>query len=323
MSISLTKNGKLRVVNIKTSHYKNVFTPLVSMTQRGLLVTLPKWFEKYYPKESIEVAKEYIYIVGEIPIGLVAHLDTVHSSAPFQLFRDQEQGVIWSPQGLGADDRAGIFAIMRLVEQGYRPSIILTTDEESGGGGATAVTIAYPQPKTPLNFLIEIDRMGEMEAVYYNCDSESFEEYITSFGFVTNFGTFSDIYILGPAWQIPSVNVSAGYYNEHTPIEYLVEGVLEETIAVVGKILADEPRTFECTYRRSSFYTVNTCDLCLKPSDDLITVPEEDHSFVYHFCPECVEKSNIVRKCRKCGKQFVSFDIGEVPYCEECEFGEE
>lgn len=43
---------------------------------------------------------------------------------------------MWSPQGLGADDRAGIFAIIQIIKSGLRPHIILTTDEEVGGVGA-------------------------------------------------------------------------------------------------------------------------------------------------------------------------------------------
>ena len=41
-----------------------------------------------------------------------------------------QKNVMISPDGLGADDRAGVFMIMNIVKAGFRPHVIFTTDEE-------------------------------------------------------------------------------------------------------------------------------------------------------------------------------------------------
>ena len=61
-----------------------------------------------YGYRKIQNTKKYLYAEGSIPILLVSHLDTVHKNLPTTIYWDKEQNVYWSPQGLGADDRAGV-----------------------------------------------------------------------------------------------------------------------------------------------------------------------------------------------------------------------
>lgn len=87
---------------------------------------------------------------------------------------------------------------------------------------------------------MEIDRRGYNQAVFYNCGNKEFKDYILSFGFEEEYGTFSDISVLSPAYDIASVNLSAGYYNEHTKQEYIDLNDLQHTINLVIKILKDK-----------------------------------------------------------------------------------
>ena len=85
--------------------------------------------------------RNFLLAGGNIPVALVSHLDTVHRKSNRDcMFVDERKGVAWSPNGLGADDRAGVFAIIQLVKAGFRPHIIFTHGEESGGTGACALT---------------------------------------------------------------------------------------------------------------------------------------------------------------------------------------
>ena len=194
---------------------------LLSMREISLIKSLPRILEKYYEPEKIHATMDYIYVEGDVPVALVAHLDTVYTSPPHVIYHDAGKGVIWSPEGLGADDRAGVFCILRLLELGNRPSIVFTTGEETGGTGASIFVRDYPAPLVDTYFVIELDRCGIDDAVYYDCGNAAFEDFISSFGFVTNWGTFSDIVIIGPAWDIACVNLSVGYENEHSFVEYL------------------------------------------------------------------------------------------------------
>lgn len=196
---------------------------------------------EYYNYNSVESNEQYIYAKGDIPVLLVAHMDTVHHKIPEQIFYDKEQNVIWSPQGIGGDDRAGVYAILKITEK-LKPHVLLLKDEEKGGIGAQYATEFMKIPN--VNFMIELDRRGSEDAVFYDCGNDDFKDYILSFGFIEEYGTFSDISILSPTWDIASVNLSIGYYNEHSFAEYLNLNDLENTIQNVKKILLDRNNTF-------------------------------------------------------------------------------
>lgn len=211
---------------------------IMRQSQSNLQLTMTKFLKKYYTK--VRATNRFIIAEGEIPICLVAHMDTVHKELPTKIFCDSQNKVIWSPQGLGADDRAGVYAIIEIVQRGLRPHIILTTDEETGGIGASVLVQQYPDPPFPINFIIELDRRGKNDSVYYDCNNEEFEKYINQFGFKTAWGTFTDISIIAPTWRIAAVNLSVGYYKEHTLAEYLMYEELDKTIEKVIDILKDE-----------------------------------------------------------------------------------
>ena len=88
-------------------------------------------------------------------------------------------------------------------------------------------------------FLIEIDRKGANDAVYYDCDNPDFEEYITGKGFQTALGSFSDISLLAPELGVAAVNLSSGYYAPHTLHENIIRTQLENVIHSVGEIVAE------------------------------------------------------------------------------------
>ncbi len=87
------------------------------------------------------------------------------------------------------------------------------------------------------NFLIELDRKNGNDCVFYNDEPERFIRYIEMFGFERSIGSRSDIQVLGDAWNLCSTNLSVGYYNAHTPNEYLVVNELLSTIEKVVRIL--------------------------------------------------------------------------------------
>ena len=111
----------------------NVLKKICSLTQPGLKVFMSQFLRKKYALDTVIETDDFICAKGDIPIALVAHMDTVFKKLPENIYYDADQNVMWSPQGLGADDRAGVFAIISIINKGYRPHIILTTDEEIGG----------------------------------------------------------------------------------------------------------------------------------------------------------------------------------------------
>ena len=197
-------------------------------------------------KGKTKVCKgKYILVKGEAPIMLLAHLDTVHKEPVKDICKSKGGTILMSPQGIGGDDRCGVYALCTVYEQApVKPWLLFTCDEEIGGHGAEAFCGKYRAGKLPkaldeIKMLIEIDRKGKNDAVYYDCDNKDFEKYITSKGFKTDWGSFSDISVIAPEMGIAAVNLSSGYYNAHTLHEYINRRQINATAKKVLEIVAD------------------------------------------------------------------------------------
>lgn len=185
----------------------------------------------------------YLYAKGDIPIMLCAHMDTVHEDAVKDIYMS-DKGTLWSPQGIGGDDRCGIYTILMCLRSKNKPYILFTEDEEIGCVGAEHFTDdvrsgVIDRKDIDINFIVEIDRKGADDSVYYDCDNPEFEEYINSFGFWTSYGSCSDISYVAPALGVAAVNLSCGYYDQHTLKETIVLSELYGTIQKVRNIIAD------------------------------------------------------------------------------------
>lgn len=191
----------------------------------------------------------FLYAKGTIPILVTAHMDTVHKMGVKQVITSVEKGktTISSPQGIGGDDRCGIYMIMRLIEMGNTPSVLFCEDEEVGGVGSNKFCKSdYIDELKEMNYLIELDRMNSNDAVFYDCENDEFTEFITTTtGYKEAWGSFSDISHLSPACGIASVNLSCGYYNAHTVKEYVVWEDMLHTINVVDTLLKVEANQYE------------------------------------------------------------------------------
>jgi hypothetical protein len=71
---------------------------LLKMEQKGLLTELNKKLNEKGYYGNVLCTDDYIYAKGDIPVMLVAHLDTVHLVKPKEVFYDKKQDVMWSPQ---------------------------------------------------------------------------------------------------------------------------------------------------------------------------------------------------------------------------------
>jgi hypothetical protein len=222
---------------------EKVLYDIIKLTQGQLHEYLYDYLIKkgYEPQEEISrdlahPQNRYIYAPGDIPVLLVAHLDTVHREIPTEIFFDAEHRVMWSPQGIGGDDRAGVYGILKVLEH-CKPHVIFLHDEEVGGVGARVAAYGLDIPN--VNFMIEFDRRGNKDAVFYDCGNEDFQQHILDFGFELNYGSFSDISILAPIWDLAAVNLSIGYFNEHTRYEYINLNYLDETVEKTIKIIKE------------------------------------------------------------------------------------
>lgn len=202
---------------------------------------------------------------------------------------------MWSPQGLGADDRAGVYAIIQILEDGYRPSVLFTTDEEEGCLGAQALVAQKPKcPLENLKAIFQLDRRGMNDMVFYGCDNSDFEEYIEKFGFTLGLGSFSDISVIAPEWGVAAVNLSIGYEGEHTQTEILHTDWMELTIEKMRQILNASDSMSQFAYIpivMGFHWSKKHCLYCnkklTKKHRHLIRDRELYGEFEYFLCDEC------------------------------------
>lgn len=227
------------------------FVKLCKMTQTELKHFL---FEEL-KKEGYEPisADGFLYAKGEVPVLLTAHMDTVHKE-PVKDFYEYD-GKLSSPQGIGGDDRCGVYMILQIIKE-LKCSVLFCEDEELGGVGSDEFCEHKDLVKelTELNYMVELDRRGKDDAVFYNCGNEEFIDFVlNNTGCKENWGTFSDISTLAPEVGIAAVNFSCGYYNEHTLKECVVLSEMLNMINTVKKlIMAEGQKQFE--YIENCYY---------------------------------------------------------------------
>lgn len=187
----------------------------------------------------------YLYAKGTIPVLLTAHMDTVHKIPVIDYYEyyDEEKlrHIISSPQGIGGDDRCGIYMILQIIKT-HKCSVLFCEDEESGGiGSGKFCKTKLINELSDLKYLIELDRANGTDAVFYDCENDDFTKFIEdNTGYKTAWGSFSDISNLAPECGVAAVNLSCGYYNAHTTSEYVIVEEMIHTIETVKKLLDTE-----------------------------------------------------------------------------------
>ena len=312
-----------------------IFNTIASMSQSALMRSMNTYLSKHYSADNIYRTEDFILCEGNVPIMLVAHMDTVFKAPPKDIYYDQKKQVMWSPQGLGADDRAGVYLIWRIVQNGLRPHLCLTTNEEIGGLGAVQLVKTVPCCPFDCKYIVELDRQGTNDCVFYACDNEQFQTFIEGFGFITDWGTYSDISEICPAWKIAGVNLSVGYLNEHREIETLNTRAMLDTYNKVCKMINTSntaayfeyipdpyekyfyalgrkymPQTDDWIYTQAmqgyypSTHRIQCCKCHqLYAEDDVFPVKSKTFpTETKYYCLDCVDTD--ISWCAKCGEPF-------------------
>ena len=326
-----------------------LFKIIVQSSQPKLHKMLHKLLKRHY--KNIINTSDYIYAPGDIPVALVAHMDTVFKIPPEHIYFDRQEGVLWSPDGLGADDRAGVFLILKIIQnikRDKKPTIIFTTDEEKGCIGSSALVENMPHPPQNLKYIIQLDRRGKDDCVFYDDINEEFEKYVHKFGFDTAWGTLSDISIICPTWGISGVNLSVGYEDEHEEIETLHIQYTYATLEKVLNMLDDIDNADYFKYEASPHsvqwwryghhlagyydypgwdddddydyypFSEEYCYKCNKKVDKRTAIKaKDDYGRWHYFCGECA--ASCVDWCDHCGAAFINFsNTYKTHTCADC-----
>lgn len=184
-------------------------------------------------------------------VMLSAHMDTVYNVERDRklIFTDD---IIMSDKGaLGADDRAGITIILSVLENiedtGFNGTIkvAFSREEEIGCIGADKMN---PEFYSDVDLAIVVDRRGNRDIVvngagmpFCTNDVKMFMNEVADSTHMKNWlcvmGGVSDAVVFAEN-GINSINVSAGYYNEHTDLEYVSVADMVDSISLIKQTLS-------------------------------------------------------------------------------------
>ena len=221
------------------------FETILCATQPELKTLLRDWLcrQGYAPVSR----RGYLYASGSVPVLLVAHLDTVHREPVRDICYNAERTVAMSPQGIGGDDRAGVWMVLHITQQ-VQCHVLFCEDEEIGCVGARKFSRRAQLPQ--VNYIVEMDRRGANDAVFYRCDNPAFTEHVCGFGFELAFGSCSDISYIAPRMGVAAVNISCGYYCEHQRHEYIRLDQMRNNAQRIAEMAATPSPRFEYREQR-------------------------------------------------------------------------
>ncbi len=247
---------------------------LLSMLYTIHAVTGHEWpmisFVREYVRERIpEVNARMdkfgnLYITkGKASVGfptLVCHLDQVQKIHSNDFEVREEDGMLygWSEQnqqreGLGADDKNGIYVCLRCLEECHCLKVFMAVGEEKGCIGSNRADMLFFSDSL---YVLEPDCKGG-EEIHTNlrgipCASKEFEEalQVEANGYEITDGKTSDILALTlNNIGVSCANIPAGYHNPHKDDEYTLLSELEHTLAYIQQTITRLQERFPHTYK--------------------------------------------------------------------------
>lgn len=213
---------------------KKLLEKIYRMSEKELKNFTKQTLQKTY--ERVVCQDGFVFAQGTFPVLLVSHLDTVHKECVKEIVYSDNGNVIYSPQGIGGDDRNGVYSVLEIIKK-FNCSVLFCEQEEIGGIGADKFAKSALASELEFNYIIEFDRANANDAVFYQCANDEFEAFITQDFYKTNYGSYSDICDVAPALGCAAVNLSCGYYKAHTTSEYVVLSEMEKSIEAACAIL--------------------------------------------------------------------------------------
>jgi hypothetical protein len=186
--------------------------------------------------DPVDGTYAYVLQIGDVqsnPVLWSCHVDTVHSKAEpaRQVVQyDVGCGLMYKDDNkpLGADDGAGVWLLLEMIDAGVPGTYIFHRGEECGGIGSRGMSTHYPQFVKQYKWAIAFDRKGTVDVIteQYTGETSSvkFAQALADklgMGYAPcPTGVFTDT--ANYAGTIPEcTNVSVGYDAEHTPNEML------------------------------------------------------------------------------------------------------
>ncbi len=230
-----------------------------------MIAFIREYVSKHISETEVRMDKlGNLYIIkGESGKGypmLVCHMDQVQTlhSEDFEVRQENDILYGWSEQnqqheGLGADDKNGIYIVLRCLEECPRLKVFMAVGEEKGCIGSNRADMTFFADSL---YVLEPDCKGGRE-IHTNlrgipCASKDFEEalQVEANGFEITDGKTSDILALTlNNIGVSCANIPAGYYQPHKDDEYTLLSELEHSLAYILKTIPRLQKRYPHTYK--------------------------------------------------------------------------
>lgn len=239
---------------------------LLLMSQEELLACIDAIYAPMYEKEVFEGGLVFKPKDVEMYPLMCTHLDTINTHRKTPLKRSDlyiNKDYIGLPTStkkacLGGDDRCGVYIALELLASRVPYAFGFFLDEEIGGVGSKKY---IPIMDDNITALVGLDRKGSNDVALYGYDNNELTEIFEKQGYKKAFGTFTDASNIAEGCDLACVNLSIGYYNEHTPTEQIHFSETENTLNILRKVevinaLASKQYLAEFRQDVTSYYVI-------------------------------------------------------------------
>ena len=280
-------------MNIDLELLKNVLSvPTKTYQEEKMVKFLIEWLTKnniphfvddfnnvYATKqESLELPEDFYFPC------VISHTDTVHNidtinineemlpnaqdeiKLAYKAYNDSGK-----PTGIGGDDKCGVFACLTLLKELPNIKAAFFVSEETGCIGSMKANsefftnVGYGiQFDAPENWMITEKCFGQ---VLFDRESEFFEscdkiltESMSDKGMQYLVHPYTDVYALRSKFDFACINISIGYYDYHSPQEYVIVEDVANGIEIGRKMINDlgnklhYMKSVKSPWERSSYF---------------------------------------------------------------------
>ena len=246
-------------------------------------VTYKEWpmvsFVREYVTEHIPEAEVRMDRLGNLYVTkgepgegyptLTCHLDQVQKihSEDFEVRQDGDKLYGWSEQnqrqeGLGADDKNGIWICLRCLEECPQLKVFMAIGEEKGCIGSNRADVSFFEDSL---YVLEPDCKGgeEIHVVLKEmpCASDEFAEAMQAEanGFIFTEGKTSDIFALTlNNIGVSCANIPAGYHLPHKDEEFTLISELEHSFEFIKQTIQRLTKRYPHEYKTETQKMIET-----------------------------------------------------------------
>ena len=228
--------------------YKNALSIAVPIMLQQLIQSMVSLVDNFMVSGLGDVAMSGVNVAGQIIFVFMVYVNTICMA-----------GGIFMTQYFGADDKNGVWILLKCLSKFQNLKVAFFVGEEVGCIGSSKADMDFFKD---VRFVIQCDRRGSSDLIASICSTEiASKEFIEAtgheaFSYHLEEGMMTDVLTLKEnGLQVSAVNMSCGYYDPHSDHEFTVKRDLLNCLSFVEHIIENCTGTYQhqCDYSMGFF----------------------------------------------------------------------